>query len=433
MPNRRMPNWLLLIVALIVLLMIIPVLWIFVSVTATPLHPNPESVPTSAISAPSFKWISAIINARQQVLASVTRQNLPGLSVAVGHNGEIVWAEGFGFAELKTNTPVTLKDRFRIGTASTALTSVAAGLLIENGRLKIDEEIQTYVPAFPRKQWPVTMRQLMGHTSGLDRDGGEQGPLFTKHCQQPAEASRYFANSPLRFEPQTLYSYSSNAWILVSSAIEATASQPLYTFMREKIFNPLGMHDTIAESTLDTAAPEDEDFPLANMVRELIYDPEAKRGVAVNGKGEPPNHRVTSYFTRFASDPKYGMHLMRPLDFSCYAGASGFLTTPSDLVRLAMALNSNKLLQPSTLELLQNSQVLASGTDTGHGLGWRRTAVTLAGKQTRAMSQDGEVLGGKVASLITFPEYGISIAVTSNISYAGTPAIAQQIAEAFIH
>ena len=167
--------------------------------------------------------------------------------MAVGIDGDIVWAEGFGFADLKTSVPVTPDHRFRIGTASTVLTSAAAGLLLENGRLKLDDEIQTYVPAFPRKQWPVTLRELMGHTAGVIPDGGDEGPLFTKHCERPVEALQYFAENSLLFKPGTQYRYSSYGWILVSTAIEAAADQPFLTFMRERIFDPLGMRDTIPD------------------------------------------------------------------------------------------------------------------------------------------------------------------------------------------
>ncbi len=70
----------------------------------------------------------------------LTEQNLPGLSVAVGAGGDIVWAEGFGWADLEKRVPVAPETRFRIGTASTALTSAAVGLLLEKGRLKLDDD-----------------------------------------------------------------------------------------------------------------------------------------------------------------------------------------------------------------------------------------------------------------------------------------------------
>jgi CubicO group peptidase (beta-lactamase class C family) len=276
------------------------------------------------------------------------------------------------------------------------LTSAAGGLLLDRGRLMLDVVIQTYVPAFPEKKWPVTLRQLMGHLAGVKTDGGDEGPLFSERCERPVEALPHFGKSPLLFEPGTRYRYSSYGWILVSAAVEAAAHEPFLTFMREQILEPLGMRDTVAEST-------------------------AK---------EMPN-RVTFYFPRFAADPTYGLHLMRDLDYSCYAGSSVFLSTPSDLVRFGMAINAGKLLQRGTVQLLQTSQRLVSGEETGYGLGWDLETVTLAGKQTRVAGHDGEILGGMLASLVTFPEQGIVVAVTSNISYADTFSLAVKIAQAF--
>src|SRR5262245_45273578 len=168
--------------------------------------------------------------------------------------------------------------------------------------------------------------------------------------------------------------YSDYGWILASTAVEAAANQPFLTFMREQIFDPLGMHYTIP----DPAAVEvDDDFPLVNLIRELIFDPRATRDTTPDSTKKPVQDRVTPYFTRFASDPNYGLYVMRPLDYSCYAGASVFVSTPSDLVRFGMAINSGKLLQPATVELLQTSQRLASGEEPGYCLGWYLTAGAL--------------------------------------------------------
>ena len=135
--------------------------------SSTPLHPNPKDVPSVTHAAPSPKWAAAVEQGRQLARAGLVEQNLPGLSVAVGVGGDIVWAEGFGWADIEKRVPVAPGMRFRIGHASKALTSAAVGLLLEKGRLRLDDEIQTYVPEFPRKQWPVTLRQLMGHVAGV--------------------------------------------------------------------------------------------------------------------------------------------------------------------------------------------------------------------------------------------------------------------------
>jgi len=425
---RRTPVWLVLLLAAVGLLLVIPGLWVLVSVTAPPLYPNPERVPTVMHSAPLPKWAGVVEKTRQIVRASVAEQNLPGLSVAIGVDGEIVWAEGFGFADLKSSVPVTPDHRFRIGTASTVLTSAAAGLLLENGRLKLGDDIQTYVPAFAREQQPVTLRELMGHTRGVTPDDNDEPPLFTHHCERPVEAVQYFKNWLYSEEdPYSIYD-----WILVSAAIEAAADQPFLKFMRERVFDPLGMHNTVADPGPDPGAVEGEDFPPLIMIRELIHDPGATRDTSPDPTKKSRQDRVTSYFTRFRSDPNYGMYVMRPLDYSCYAGSSVFVSTPSDLVRFGMAINSGKLLKPATVELLQTPQVLPSGEETDYGLGWYLKTVTLAGKQTRVTGHDGDSMSGMVASLMTFPQYGIVVAVTSNISHADTFAVGMKIAEAFL-
>jgi serine beta-lactamase-like protein LACTB len=347
-------------------------------------------------SAPLPQWAGAVEQGRGIVRAGLAEQNLPGLSVAVGVDGDVVWAEGFGWGDLENRVPIAPDLKFRIGTASTALTSAAVGLLLEEGRLQLDEVIQTYVPDFPQKQWPVTLRHLMGHLAGVRNDGGDEGPLLSMRCERPVDALPPFADRPLLFEPETEYRFSSYGWILVSAAVEAAANEPFLTFMRKRIFEPLGMRDTMADSA-----------------------------------AKPIPNRATPYFPRFAADPRYGLHLMRPIDYSCYAGSSVFLSTPSDLVRFGMAINRGRLLQPATVQLLQTSQRLASEQETGYGLGWDIETVALAGRQTRSVGHDGTTLGGTVASLMTFPEQGIVVSVTSNISYADTPAIALKIAQAF--
>ncbi len=372
-------------------------LWAYMRATP-PLHPNPQDVPSVTDSTPLPKWGGAVEQGRQIALAGLIEHSLPGLSVAVGVGGEIVWAEGFGWADLENRVPVAPNTRFRIGTASTALTSAAAGLLLEKGRLKLDDKIQTYVPEFPQHQWPVTLRQLMGHVAGVANDGGDEGPLFTERCERPVDALKFFKGyeRKLLFEPGTKYHYSSYGWIVVSAAVETAAEEPFLAFMRKQIFEPLGMNETMADSAT-----------------------------------EPIPDRATSYFPRFIEEPRYGLQLIRQVDYSCYAGSSVFLSTPSDLVRFAMAISSGKLLQPATVQLLQTPQRLASGQETGYGLGWDLETVALKGKQTGLVGHDGDSLGGMVASFMTFPEYGIVVSVTSNISHADTFSIAVKIAQAF--
>ena len=394
MAKRRTKTILGIIVAIpALILLFVAGLWTYVIATTRPIHPDPALVPSSKNADPSRNWTAAVDRGRAIMRAELSEQNLPGVSVAVGVADDIVWAEGFGFENIQTRQPVTPGTRFRIGTGSIALTSAAAGLLIERGQIKLDDEIQVYVPEYPKKPWPITLRQLMAHMSGMGTDAGDEGP-FGEHCDRTNEALRIFKDDNLRFQPGTNRRFSSYGWVLVSAAIEAAAREPFMTFMRRQVFAPLGMDDTL------------EDSPAAS--------------------GVP-----TFYFPRFSAETKYGPDVMRPIDLSCYAGAMAFLSTPSDLVRFGLAVNNGKLLQPATVQMLQAQQRLPSGEETGYGLGWDIEPVTLAGEQTRWVGHDGDVLGGPTMALITFPERGLVVAIASNTSYAKAEELALRIAEIF--
>ena len=368
----------------------------YMSVTAAPIHPNPQDVKSVMESPPLPQWSGAVERGRQLVRAGLVEQNLPGISVAVGIGQDIVWAEGFGWADVEKHLPVAPRTRFRIGHVSKTFTSAAVGVLLEQGRLNLDDEIQTTVPAFPRKQWPVTLRELMGHTAGIRHYPGEYADVPKGHCDRASEGLQSFADSPLLFEPETKSSYSTYGWVLVSAAVEAAAGEPFFRFVQTKIFTPLGMTGTLPDS-----------------VTESIPD------------------RATPYFSRFSGDNLFGVNEAPIADYSCFAGAGAFLSTPSDLARFGMALGDGKLLRTATVRMLHTPQQLASGKETEFGLGWTVETVPLAGEPTQLASDASRSLFGGSASFLLFPDRGIVVALTTNTSYAALRPIALQIAEAF--
>jgi CubicO group peptidase (beta-lactamase class C family) len=167
--------------------------------------------------------------------------------------------------------------------------------------------------------------------------------------------------------------------------------------MHTQVFEPLRMHDTIPDSA--TAFAGD---------------------------------RPVEYFPRYAADPRYGLHGIGDIDYSCYAGASVFRSTPSDLVRFGLGIIGGTLLRTGTVHLLQTSQRLASGEETAYGLGWDLETVDLAGTPSRVVGHDGTMAGGMVASLLIVPEHGLVVAVTANIAYADTFTLGVGIARAFV-
>ena len=393
-------------VGVLVVLLAAVGIYTFVIAVSTKLHPNPKDVPSVALAAPSPRWAAAVEQARRSARAGLVTQNLPGLSVAVGIGGEIAWAEGFGWADMEKRVPVAPAMRFRIGHTSKALTSAAVGLLLEKGRLHLDDDIQTYGPEFPRKQWPVTLRQLMGHVAGIRHYDSDADSAPTAHCERAADGVKHFADDPLRFEPGTQYGYSTYGWVLVSAAVETAAKEPLLSFMAAQVFTPLGMTSTMFESST-----------------------------------EPAPDRVTFYQRMFTGDAGEGVVPATAVDYSCFAGAGAILSTPSDLVRFGMAINGRlrqgfgaqggPLLKADTVRKLQTPQVLASGQETEYGLGWMVEDVTLAGEPTRMVHHASRSLKGGTTSFMTFPARGMVVAVTANIANAITRDIALNIAQAF--
>ena len=291
-------------------------------------------MPSTAAAAHTDRYAGPVEESRRLARALVAGDNLPGLSVAVAVDGEIVWAEGFGWTDVESRTPLTPLTRFRLGALSKPLTAVAAALLHDRGRLDLDAPVQRYVPAYPEKQWTVTTRQLMGDVAGVHRIRGDNNDAMpAAHCASLDEAVAMLADEPLLFEPGTQHRYSIWGWVLVSAVVEGAAGEPFTRFMVREVFEPLAMDRTVVAET------------------------EGLDGVA-HGAGRRP-------------------------DYSCVAGGGAFLSTPTDLVRLGSAMLKPGLLQADTIAAFQTPTRLVSGASTTYALGWTVRSVQLAGEPAR--------------------------------------------------
>jgi hypothetical protein len=245
-------------------------------VVTAPLFPQPQEVPSVVAAGPSPQYAAAVERAREFVRSAILAQNLPGVSVAVGAGGSVVWAEGFGWRDVETRTPVTPDTRFHIGTAASAVIAAVAPLGL------------THTGADAAKEWsPEAI--------------GEEGEDF-----------------------------------------------PPLTILRHVIWQPLGLMPA--------------EYPL-------------------------PGDRATFYVPRSDDNPLRGRRLMYMRDLACCADGMAFSSTPSDLVRVALATNPGSI--------------------------------------------NGQLAGGMVMSLATTRDSGIVVAVTSNIAHANTSALAQRVWEAF--
>ena len=358
-------------------------------------HSDPTAVPSTP-GVQAKRYSRAIEESRRLAHALLLEENLPGLSVAVARDGEIVWTEGFGWADLEVRMPVTPRTKFRLGSVSKTLTAAAVALLHERERIDLDAPVQTYVPAYPQKPWTVTTRQLMGDIAGVHRIRGDNNDNPPGgQCASLDEALATFGDEPLLFEPGTRYRFSTYGWIVVSAVVEAAAGESLPIFMTREILEPLAMARTVLEDRADVPDMTSFYIPRANMRTKL----------GVRKRSRPHT--------------------------SCLAGAGAFFSTPSDLVRFGSAMLKPGLLKADSIALLQTPLRLKSGASTDFALGWKVQHVQLAGAPARMVAHRATPNGSTVA-LLTFPDHGVVVAVASNISPAeGVDPTGRKIAEAF--
>ncbi len=328
----------------------------------------------------------AIAQARAIVDLAMARTLAPGAQIAVSRAGRIVWSESFGCADLELDVPVGRETRLRIGSVSKPLTAAALGLLVEEGRLDLDRPVQAYVPDFPKKAWPITVRQLAGHLAGIRHYEGNEF-VIRDHYATVRAGLAIFENDALLFEPGTRFSYSSYGWNLLSAVVEGASGEPFLEFMNRRVFAPAGMAHTSA----------DDPAPILPG-RGRFYSRDEKTGAVINA----------AY-----------------VDNSYKWAGGGFLSTAEDLIAFANALLEGRLLKPETVRLLWTSQKTSDGKDTDYGIGW---TVDRDSKGRRRVRHSGGAQGG-TANLVIYPEERLVVAllVNSDESFTGrAPAIAEE-------
>ena len=331
-------------------------------------------------------YLDAIRASRDLIREIMAEAGVPGASIAVSVGDETVWSEGFGWADLELGVPVTTLTKFRIGSVSKTMTASGLGLLIERGQIDLDVPVQTYVTDFPEKRWPITTRQIGGHIAGI-RHYRDNEMMSSRKYATVDEGLEIFADDALLFEPQTEYSYSTYGWNLLSAVIEEASGVEFLTFMRDEVFEPLGLRHTVADHT----------------------------------------DSIIAYRTAFYEEGQGGAVINAPYVDNSYKWAGGgFLSTPEDLVKFGRAHLRPGFLQASTLAELQHSQTLRNGEATNYGLGWR-SAVQDDGDRTYAHS--GGSVGGTTLLLLV-PAHDLVVAGVVNIS-GPAPAMVRRVAQVF--
>jgi serine beta-lactamase-like protein LACTB len=353
---------------------------IYFVLVINPVYKNAAEVPSTANDLAPGQYTATAEKVRPLVRKLLFDDNVPGISMAVAVNGKIVWAEAFGYADVESHTPLTPETRFRIGSVSKTLTAAGVALLHDRGRIDLDAAVQRYVPSYPQKKWTITPYQLLGDVAGVHRIFGDNNdrPPFG-HCTTLKESLQKFSDEPLLFEPGTNYRFASNGWVLLSAVVEGAAEEPFNEFMSREVLAPLGMTRTMLEGTDSNA-----DLVMHTESMDIMW---RKLGLE-------------------SEQPDSG-------DYSCFFGAGGFLSTPSDLVRLGSAMLQPGFLKEKTLATFQEPLKLKSGASSGFSMGWRVDTIEFDGAQVQVLRHRAIPFAGPV-TLTVFPAQRLVIASATN-------------------
>lgn len=320
---------------------------------------------------------------RGAVQAALDEQRIPGLSIAVSHQGWR-WVEGFGLADVENGVAVTPETVFRLASVSKPITAVAALQLAEQGRLDLDAPVNTYLPELPEFYERVTVRQLLGHLAGVRHYRPGEMDSTTRY-ESVRDALAIFKDDRLIHEPGARFVYSTYGFNLVGGVVEAVSGTPFRDYLRSRIFEPAGMR---------TARDDD--------ARSII--PHRAAGY----RREPDGTLVNAVLA----------------DTSNKVPGGGLCATAADLVAFAEALASGRLVGPETLALMATPQTTTSRMPTGYGLGWNvgrhegRVEVYHGGNQPRVTT-----------ILYTRPDQATAVAILTNLEGAQLLPLARQVAD----
>lgn len=324
---------------------------------------------------------------KQFALDEMRSQKMPALSVAI-MQGEYRWSGGFGWADIDNEVAARSDSSYRMASVTKPMTAVAVLKLADEGKIDLDAEVQTYVPYFPRKSKPVTVRQLLEHQGGIShyKDYEKEGRI--REHRNTREALAIFQDWDLIAEPGTAYNYSSYGFNLLGAVIEGASGKSYGEYMTENVWKPLGMTST------------------------RMDDPRAIIP-----------HRVTGYVL----DDDGTLRRSEYIDISSRFAAGGTRSTVEDMLAFIDGIANGKILKTATRDAAWTAAPTRDGRFTSYGLGFGvyarngRWVVAHSGSQQETRTE-----------LMIVPSAHFAVALASNFENADLDPFEDKLIELFL-
>lgn len=322
--------------------------------------------------------------AKKRAKNFLKKEHIPGLSISVSKDGQIIWSEGFGYGKRKPTVPINPSSTlFRIASISKTITAVMLAKLAEDKLIDLDTSIYNYLPDYPQKEFDFTARQLGGHLAGIRHTTDDE--FKSNKRMTITEGLDLFKNDPLLFEPSTSFFYNSFGYVLLSEIMQKATNKEFYAMVRDTILIPLKMDNTTIDASNAT----------------------------------PPN--TTNFYRtkRIISNPVANEYKI---------AGGGFLSTSEDIVKFGHELITPTLISKESLSQLVTSQRLKNGNLTGYGIGF---SVGHTKHNTPKYYHTGGGVGASTILMI-FPDEDVVITVLTNKSSVNMIPFGDELESIFV-
>lgn len=316
------------------------------------------------------------------VKAEMERQHVPGVSIAVIQNMKVVKFEGYGMANLELNIPAKPDTVYKIGSVSKQFIATGIMLLVNDGKISVDDPISKYLEGTPETWKAITVRHLLTHTSGIVREAPGFDPL---KVQADADVIKTAYPLPLRFAPGEKYEYCNVGYFSLAEIIRKVSGKPWPEFLNERVFAPLEMMATRTTTTTDLV----------------------------------PN-RANGYVWR---NGKYS----NTQEYLALRPSGAFLSTVLDLAKWDAALYGEKIVKQSTLDQMWTVVKLNDGSTSPYGFGWQ---IDTAGGHKHI--HHGGSLPGFRAEIGRFIDDKLTVVVLTNGDNANAGLISRGVANLYV-
>jgi CubicO group peptidase (beta-lactamase class C family) len=317
----------------------------------------------------------------------IAADKIPGLSIGIAQEGELIYTKAFGYSDLEHQVPVNLHTVFEIGSVSKQFTATAIMLLVEQGKLKLDDPIQMHISNLPGEWFGITIHHLLTHTSGIPDYEAIEGYYNYRNRYTPEEIIQSAHSLPVDFKPGEGFFYSNTGYFLLSLIIEKTSGLSFEDFLNQEIIDPLNMTETGVTDPIKIIPNRAEGYYLS--------------------KGELKNTDASN--------------------LSSTLGAGGIISSMTDLVKWENALNNNKIIDKASQDKMWTKGILNNGNETSYGYAWSLGTY----KGQKRQSHSGQ-MHGFVTHVIRLPDYDYVLILLTNRYQIGLGDIIDEAMQTFI-